>query len=108
MKKIYNKLVRDNIPAIIRKSKKKARYRVLDQNEYKQALKAKLVEEATELLNAETLDEMIEELADIKQVLETLLFINDISKNDIAIRQADKWREKGGFDLRYYLESVED
>ena len=65
---IYNKLVRDNIPAIIKASGKSCTTRTLSQNELLKALKEKLNEECQEFDECENL----EELADICEVLMAL------------------------------------
>ena len=105
MKIKYNKLVRDNVPDIIQKSGKKARYRVLrNDRDFDKALKAKLIEEANELYIAETEEECVEELADIVTVLSVLLAKREQTK---AVARA-KLSQKGGFTERYFLESVEE
>lgn len=104
MIKIHNKLVRDNIPAIIEESGKKAKYRVLDQNEYKQALKEKLLEEVNEFLAAKTPTEMGEEIADIEEVVSCLCLAFNIT-NSYDVRMA-KLKSRGSFQKRYFLESV--
>nr|WP_249275076.1 hypothetical protein [Terribacillus saccharophilus] len=43
---IYNKLVRDNIPAIIQQAGKVPKTTVLDQDRYVEELKVKLLEES--------------------------------------------------------------
>jgi predicted house-cleaning noncanonical NTP pyrophosphatase (MazG superfamily) len=48
----HNKLVRDNIPEIIRGSGKQCEVEVMPPEEYRQALLAKLVEEAKEAQEA--------------------------------------------------------
>ena len=105
MKIKHNKLVRDNIPDIIQKSGKRARYRVLhNDRDFEKALKAKLIEEANELYIAETEEECVEELADIVTVLSVLLAKREQTK---AVARA-KLSQKGGFTKRYFLESVEE
>jgi len=104
--KVCNKLVRDRIPEIIENSGKKANYRVLSEEEYKQALKDKLLEEVNEFLAAETEPEIQEELADINEVLEAI-HRNFITKPTPHL-QLNKFHKKGGFNKRYFLESVED
>lgn len=106
--KVYNKLVRDRIPEIIEESGKKANYRVLSQEEYRQALKDKLLEEVLELLAAETNSERIEEIADIKEVILAIRKVFSIKNTDINNCRFRKSVEKGQFNKRYFLESVED
>jgi len=88
MRTIHNKLVRDNIPEIINHSGRKANYHVIDNDaDFEKALMAKLIEEANELLFAETEDETVEELADIVTVLAILLQNHNV-KNDTDIEMA--------------------
>lgn len=106
---VYNKLVRDKIPEIIEASGKKANVRYLRGKEYLKALKNKLVEEANEFLQAETRKQMIEEYADITEVIYA---IDDVLCGDLfdTINKVcdTKRNEKGSFDYGCYLESVED
>ena len=107
---IYNKLVRDKIPEIIAKSGKKAKVRTLQGEELKRALKCKLVEEANELLYADTEEEIIEEIADVLEVL-GLLQVKCVTPNcyyKVERMQDKKNRQKGRFDKGYFLESVEE
>ena len=104
----YNKLVRDKIPTIIELTGGKPKCRRLSPEEYRKALKTKLVEESNELLNATTKDEMIEELADIMEVIEWIGKANAITEQDVLRRQYDKYIQKGGFVGRIFLESVEE
>lgn len=131
MTKVYNKLVRDKIPEIIkrqdsevvwskvgddirrRESNIDVKYRILDDEELKKAAIAKLIEEAQELGAAKTMDEVAEELADIFEVCDLLLDIHrpkDITAYDfewdIAARAGSKAIEKGRFDRRIFLEEV--
>ena len=99
----YNKLVRDNIPEIIEKNGGKPKYRVIENDEeFKKALKAKLVEEIDEFLNANTEEEVIEELADIYEIM--TYFEADFKFITTA---CVKRKSKGGFCKRIFLESVE-
>ena len=108
MEKVYNKLVRDKIPVILELKGIKAKYHKLSIEEYREALKTKLVEEANELLKAPTKDEMIEELADIREVIGWICKCEDISEGDMLRRQHRKYIQKGGFLGRIFLESVEE
>ena len=63
--KIYNKLVRDKIPEIIKKNGSSCEVRKLSDNEYIEMLDAKLIEEVKEYQESQD----IEEIADILEVL---------------------------------------
>ena len=67
----YNKLVRDRIPEIIGSRGDRAVTRVLDEADYRDALLAKLVEEAREASSARA-EELPAELADVLEVLQAL------------------------------------
>ena len=108
MEKIYNKLVRDKIPLIIANKGAKVKHRVLSPEEYKEALKTKLLEEVNELLKATDKAEMTEELADVMEVLEGIRKVEEISEYDVAKMQHTKYTQKGGFLGRIFLESVEE
>ncbi len=103
MKK-YNKLVRDNIPKIIIANGSTPKTRSLDDKEYLTALCNKLVEEAMEARD----NPVIEELADLLEV------IMAIAKNiGYSFQQIEKVREKkkklrGGFDKRIFLEETNE
>jgi predicted house-cleaning noncanonical NTP pyrophosphatase (MazG superfamily) len=83
--KIYNKLVRDNIPKIIENDGKKYKSRILNDEEYEVELRKKLIEEATELSEAKTEEEKIYELADIYEIIEYVLMVNNIDKRKLCV-----------------------
>lgn len=108
---IFNKLVRDKIPEIIAQQGKKVTFRAVRGEELKQALKDKLIEEAIELVNAETEEQIIEEIADLQEVLAEIT--REFIETGCNFPKVDnmrnkKEREKGGFEKGYFLESVED
>jgi predicted house-cleaning noncanonical NTP pyrophosphatase (MazG superfamily) len=108
---IYNKLVRDKIPEIIAKQGKRVSFRALQGDELKAALKDKLIEETYELVNAETEEQIIEEIADVLEVLEwiQIRFIKAINYSPFVDKQRqNKATEKGVFREGYFLESVGD
>lgn len=105
----YNlKLVRDKIPQIIELSGKKADIIKLSLDEYREALKDKLIEEAQELLEAETEDQLIDELVDIAEVWRSIIDAFCIDIDDVAQKYIDKKTQKGGFKKKYFLCCVED
>lgn len=102
-----NKLVRDYIPDIIESNGEKAIYRVLEDEEYKDSLKKKLEEEYIELRDAESPREVIEECADLLEVLFALAKSVGYSEEDLIKERTLKREKRGGFDKRIYLERVD-
>lgn len=103
--KHYNKLVRDRIPEIIRKAGKTPAYRTLNDEEFIHELKRKAVEEAEELLTADN-ESLGAELADIAEVFYALLAAYRISPDEIAAIRKVRNEERGAFEERLFLESV--
>lgn len=85
---MYQKLVRDNIPAIIEKNGETCVTRKLTDKEYETALAEKLQEEVKELLEAYTAKERsvldcAEEMADVMEVMYAMGKVCAVSKQDI-------------------------
>jgi len=99
-----DKLVRDNIPAIIQRDGKKPITRVLAEDEYVEQLERKLQEEVTEYVT----DKNGEELADILEVVYTLGKKLGYSKDDLEALRAQKAAKNGAFENRTYLISIEE
>lgn len=108
MKKIYNKLVRDKIPDIIKSDNKKCNYHNAKPKEHIKLLKDKLQEEVNELLNAKTREEVLEEIADIEEVIAAIAYKNNWTENDIYTKRLNKYLKKGSFYNFIVLESVEE
>jgi len=100
----YPKLVRDNIPTMITSQGRTAQTHIADDKEYIQFLLSKLIEEATELKNADSLDHQKEEIADVREVLESLLKTLGISEEEISQVQTSKALERGGFGGKIILD----
>lgn len=108
MKVIYNKLVRDRIPEIIAGKGKDFKTAVYDQPAYHKALRQKVVEEAAEVAEAETKADLIREVSDLYEVIDTLLATNGIAKEDVLEIQETRRKNRGGFARRLELLWVED
>jgi len=106
--KIYKKLIRDNIPGIIAKEGKTAEIISLDSETYLRALKEKLVEEAREVVQATTKEEILSELADIQEVMDALKEEYFIEQHEVNMTQAVKAIRNGKFTKRLFLVSVEE
>lgn len=102
------KLVRDRIPDLIRAGGERATVRVLDEREYAVALRAKLFEEATELVEATESVEatgpaVTEELADVREVLLAVAELHGIAWAEVEAAGERKREDSGGFRARYWL-----
>ena len=103
MKKVYNKLVRDKIPEIIKASGKVAAVRIADEAEYKYLLQKKLMEEVNEFVESGS----SEELADILEVVAALGSTYGLSFTDLLEMAEEKRKGRGGFEERIVLLSVD-
>ena len=101
--KVYNKLVRDKITDIIEADGRMAKYRILDNNEYRKELNSKLQEEVKEYLD----DNNVEELADIVEVIYGILNSMDVTIDEFEKVRIKKQEERGAFNKRFYLEEAE-
>lgn len=73
MLKHYNKLVRDRVPEIIQTAGQPYAVEVMSEEAYNLALREKLVEEAEEAAAATNPENLITELADLYEVMDTLM-----------------------------------
>lgn len=103
-KKVYNKLVRDNIPCIIKERGAVAVTQTLDGEAYSAALNEKLAEETQEFLSSLE----VEELADIYEVLLAILRDRGISFDDFEKLRQKKASKRGAFSEKIFLVSVEE
>ena len=102
----YNKLVRDKIPEIIESNGEKPITRILDSTEYNEELIKKLNEEYQEVVNADE-DNVIEELADMLEVMESIAELHNRTLDDILEAKEKKKIKRGGFSKKLYLKDVE-
>jgi predicted house-cleaning noncanonical NTP pyrophosphatase (MazG superfamily) len=109
-KKFYmNKLVRDkSIKNLEKNGCTHVQWHALDDTEeYLGALAEKMVEELEEVFDAESREEMIEELADIEEVLVAFKELVEIKQSEVDAARKKKRDEKGTFEGRYFIEYVE-
>lgn len=104
----FKKLVRDKIVENIISAGHKPDWKVLSDSEFVEELKKKIVEEASEVPRTDKPEEIVEELADIQEIIDNLLEVLKVSKTEFAKIQKQKKNEKGGsFKKRQYVETVE-
>jgi len=95
---MHEKLVRDNVPAAIRSRGENVVAYSAGSGERESLLRAKLVEEALEVLGAIDSDEVLEELADLMEVVDGLRRALGIEEAEIEAAMERKRRRRGGFD----------
>jgi len=105
---MYNKLIRDNIPSIIMKDSKTCVVTVLNDDDFLIELKKKLIEESSEVSKAETRHDLINELADIQEIVDKLKDVYQIEQEEINVLQKNKALKNGKFDKKLFLISVDD
>ncbi|PIY96919.1 MAG: hypothetical protein COY66_01985 [Candidatus Kerfeldbacteria bacterium CG_4_10_14_0_8_um_filter_42_10] len=104
----YNKLVRDRIPEIIRENGDECDCQIMEDDEFRKMLKEKLAEEAAELIAANGKAEMIDELADISEIIESILETEQIAAREVAEKRNKKKEARGGFTKKIKLISTKE
>ncbi len=94
----YNKIVRDKIPDIISKRGERAEIRRLTGEALITALRQKLVEESFEVLDAKSGHDLVDELADVSEVVDALCSALKQSRAHLASVQKEKRQKRGGFE----------
>tara|TARA_R110002020_G_scaffold405038_1_gene615080 strand:- start:18 stop:329 length:312 start_codon:yes stop_codon:yes gene_type:complete len=100
--KHYDKLVRDRIPEIIKERGRTCKFRIADSKEYRQKLMEKLQEETAEFIETPC----VEELADIKEVIDALLL--EYKWTGLKATTQFKKITRGAFKERIILEEVSE
>lgn len=100
--KTYNKLVRDLIPEVIKKSGKECDIEIANMEQRTGLLEAKLMEEVNEYLE----DKNLEELADVMEVLFGIAHNLGYTEEDLLNKRKEKLEERGGFKRGIILKKV--
>lgn len=108
VKKIYKKLVRDKIPEIIIENNGKPKSVVLSDKRYLKELNKKLVEESRELQEASSKEDVLNELADVYELILSLAKANNLQISKVISAAAEKRKRRGSFKKKVYLEYVEE
>jgi predicted house-cleaning noncanonical NTP pyrophosphatase (MazG superfamily) len=98
----YGKLVRDNIPDIIKKNGDKPIFHIASEKEYEPMLHAKFREEVDEFLQHETVDEM----ADVFEVITSILEYHGWNIEQVLAAQTKKREQRGAFKKRIILDET--
>ncbi|PTX17358.1 Predicted house-cleaning noncanonical NTP pyrophosphatase, all-alpha NTP-PPase (MazG) superfamily [Halanaerobium congolense] len=99
---LYNKLIRDKIPEIIENAGKEYEIHRADEQEYIEKLLLKVEEELAEFKE----EPSIAEMADLFEVLDSVINYYDFDKQKIKNYQKKKRKERGGFRKQLILDKV--
>ena len=101
----YNKLVRDKIPENIDSQLgRKCKYRILDDTEYLKELNRKVLEEANEFIE----ENSIEELGDLIEVINAIMKLKGYNMKKVEEVMKVKEEKKGAFNNKIFLEYVDE
>ena len=100
--KTYNKLVRDNIPAIIEATGAACETGILSDTDYLRLLDAKLDEELAEYHQGQN----IEEPADLMEVILACAKARGYTVAELEAVRAEKAAKRGRFDKKILLKTV--
>lgn len=99
------KLVRDQVPRLVREAGHQVQFREAAPDERARYLKRKVADEAAELLAADPGQER-EEVADLLEALETLLRVRGYDRDDLRLVKEAKRKRRGGFERFLIVESA--
>ena len=100
MKKVQtNKLVRDKIckKLVDEGIAESCQCHPVFGREYQTYLFSKLMEECAEVIGANTAEQRAEEIADVREVLHAIAYLEGIEPHVIEMAQNEKFKDKGGF-----------
>ncbi len=103
----FDKLIRSKIPARMEDEGVSVNRNSLSESEYLSELKMKILEEAQEVHDAESKEDLTTELADVMEVIHTIADANAISMEDIADAQLKKREINGKFLPENYINYIE-
>ena len=103
----YRKLIRDRIPEIVAARGLRCRTRRLSPAAYARALKEKVLEESRELLGARGRAAVLNELADLRELLDACRRALGVGPKAFARLVRGKRLARGGFRKRLFLEYTE-
>ena len=98
-----HKLVRDNIPEIMRQDGETPVTHTADDTEYGEALLQKLFEETKELLAANGPREIAEEIVDLLEVVRAIAEHHRLTPEEIELIRQQKATQCGAFNARVIL-----
>jgi predicted house-cleaning noncanonical NTP pyrophosphatase (MazG superfamily) len=102
-----DQIIRDKLPEIMRSQGIAVFERPLEGKELDQRMREKLLLEAREVQNAQSTEELIEELADVLEVMHALAKAAGVDLQRVEEKRTKKLQARGGFEARLYNPYVE-
>jgi predicted house-cleaning noncanonical NTP pyrophosphatase (MazG superfamily) len=103
----FGKLVRDKIVDQVISDGNKPNWHELSNDKFIEELKKKIVEESQEIPRTIDPAEVIKELADIQEIIDSILDALKVKKEDFLEIQKKKNDKAGSFKNKQYIEDVE-
>lgn len=100
---IYKKLIRDKIPEICEADGWIPKTRILNEEKFIVELKKKILEEVKELNKGKTNEDLIDELADIQEIIDEILLLKKVKFSEFRKLQIRKRIKRGGFKKKLFL-----
>ncbi|MFN7709542.1 MAG: hypothetical protein ACK5O7_01065 [Holosporales bacterium] len=102
----FDKVIRHKMLSVMRASGAEVHTKVLDQEGYSLYLMKKLMEEAAEVAAVQNPEELREELADVLEVMHSIISHHGLSMESIEIERLKKREAKGSFSPESYVDYV--
>ncbi|WPY01395.1 Nucleoside triphosphate pyrophosphohydrolase [Candidatus Trichorickettsia mobilis] len=103
----FKKLIRNKLPVRMIEERVVIYPKTLSYEEFCQALRHKLIEEAEEVSQAQEVKDIIVELADVLEVIHALAEAYQLSFSDIEKTRLSKREINGYFDQETYMDYIE-
>lgn len=104
---VHNKLWRDKGPARMEATGSIVHVTILDDEQYNKQLGLKLLEEAHEVCGAQTKEDLISEVGDVLEVLDCIIALHDLSRDEIENLRTEKREERGSLLERKFVTTTE-
>jgi predicted house-cleaning noncanonical NTP pyrophosphatase (MazG superfamily) len=104
---LHNKLWRDKGPARMEAVGSIVHVTVLNDEEYNEQLGLKLLEEAAEVHTAKNKEELISEVGDVLEVLDCIIALHNLSREEIEFVRDQKREERGSLLDRQFVTYTE-
>lgn len=102
-----NKLWRDKAVDRLQQAGSIIHWERLNDHEFSRQLKEKLIEEAQEVSQVRTVEQLCEELADVLEVMTALCSTHGLALKDVMATREKKYAERGGFEGRKFVTVAE-